>query len=77
MLAEQLVQCHGGCYKYFPPNKLFADFCNDCWERKFTSFERGIIVGINVPALGETWQELNEWRVSYGLKPVVRKGIRA
>lgn len=31
---------------------------------------RPVIVGINVPAPGETWQDLNQWRRRYGLAPV-------
>lgn len=33
---------------------------------------RAAVKGINVPADGETWQELNQWRARYGLPPVTR-----
>ncbi len=27
---------------------------------------------INIPGPGQTWQELNQWRAAYGLRPVTR-----
>jgi hypothetical protein len=31
---------------------------------------RQAIPYINVPGPGQTWQELNQWRAAYGLRPV-------
>lgn len=39
--------------------------------RKPTSM-REAIPFINVPGPGQTWQELNQWREAYGLRPVTR-----
>ena len=33
---------------------------------------REVIPYINVPGPGQTWQELNQWREAYGLRPVTR-----
>jgi hypothetical protein len=33
---------------------------------------REAIPFINVPGPGQTWQELNQWREAYGLRPVTR-----
>lgn len=34
--------------------------------------QRQAIPFINVPGPGQTWQQLNQWRVAYGLAPVTR-----
>lgn len=37
-----------------------------------TASTREAIPYVNVPGEGETWDQLNQWRVTYGLPPVTR-----
>lgn len=44
--------------------------CKGCMGPCGECYTRPTIQGINYPAPGESWQELNEWRKRYGLKEV-------
>jgi hypothetical protein len=62
----------GGARPNVPARHYAADDVIELADRGRPASFRAAVAGINVPAAGESWEDLNRWRERWGLAPASR-----